>query len=217
MSLESLAKELDNARKANQARWMNTIREQHESVIRAKDEEISSLRGEIETLRRWLDSSALPALNPVPDRSKSMGLIGLNFGENKPCPDIWSPGERDILDSIGRDIPEESDSGLGLLPVPGAQESPSPLDRLHEGHPEANLPKPPRPERSGYSEQEIPRPGESETIQDLAWPGSPEPRGTEVPEPASGTKKTPEPGTPSRRVASGRPSGKARKNTTGPA
>ena len=85
MSLEALVKEIEQSRMKEQERWMATMREQYRAIVRAKDEEIAALRDEIDTLRSWLDHSALPATNPISKRKDSTGLIKLNFGRDKPC------------------------------------------------------------------------------------------------------------------------------------
>jgi hypothetical protein len=137
MSLEGLVKEIDEARKREQTRWMSLVREQYESIIRSKDEEISSLREEIETLRRWLDHAALPAVNPISKRPDSLDLIKLNFGKDRPCPDVWAPGEKDNLESIGRDNEMPTEKGPE---IPGPPEAPADV-------PLPSLPEPPKPER----------------------------------------------------------------------
>jgi hypothetical protein len=112
MSLEGLLKELDRTRRDEQEKMISLMKEQSEAMIRAKDQEIASLRDEITTLRNWLDHSALPAANPISKRSESMGLIKMNFGRDKPCPEMYSPGEREMLESVRK---RESWSG-----IPGA-------------------------------------------------------------------------------------------------
>jgi hypothetical protein len=102
MSLEGLVKDIEEARIKEQERWMATMKEQYDAIVRAKDEEIAALRDEIETLRSWLDHSALPATNPISKRRDSTGLIKLNFGKDKPCPEMWKPGEKDLLSSVRR-------------------------------------------------------------------------------------------------------------------
>ena len=138
MSLEGLLKELDQTRKIEQERAVALVREQHEALLRAKDEEISALKEEIATLRDWLDHSALPAHNPISRRSDSMGLIKINFGKDKPCPEMWSPGEKNMLDAIPRnsedslrwpDAPSiEPNENLQHVPVQNIPEAPE----LHE-------------------------------------------------------------------------------------
>jgi hypothetical protein len=128
MSLEGLARQLEEARKREQQRWLSMMKEQHDAIVRAKDDEISSLREEIETLRSWLDHSALPASNPISKRLDSMGLIKLNF-DDKPAPEFWRPGEKALLDSIKK---EE-------LPEIAMPEPPKP------DPPEVTLPEPPKP------------------------------------------------------------------------
>lgn len=106
MSLEALVKEIEQSRMKEQERWMATMREQYRAIVRAKDEEIAALRDEIDTLRSWLDHSALPATNPISKRKDSTGLIKLNFGRDKPCPDMWKPGEKELLKSVKRNPKE---------------------------------------------------------------------------------------------------------------
>jgi len=154
MSLEGLLKELDRKRRDEQDRMISLMREQSEAMIRAKDQEIASLRDEILTLRSWLDHSALPAANPISRRSDSMGLIKMNFGKDKPCPDMFSPGERELLESVRKEevpcsshdaspFPEESQPLFAFRDAPGLK---SPSDEK-QGMPFA--PVPPEREPSG--------------------------------------------------------------------
>lgn len=200
MSLEGLVKEIEDARKMEQARWMAAIREQHEAAIRAKDEEISVLKDEIETLRRWLDHSALPAANPISRRPDALGLIKINFGDDRPCPDVWSPGEKEVLDSIGRErLGESTDKESALPEFPDIPEPKSPEV------PETGLPEPPKPDRihlpgTGPSEPgEITLPGQEQT--GLL---NPEPHGTQeagIPGPESHKIETLRPVRAARRIA----------------
>jgi hypothetical protein len=141
MSLEGLVKDIEEARKKEQERWMAMMREQYEAIIRAKDEEIAALRDEIETLRSWLDHSALPAMNPISKRPDSTGLIKLNFGKDKPPPEMWRPGEKDLLDSVKR-------KGPGEITDEELEEAESMEARPAEV-PRTSIPEPPRPERTG--------------------------------------------------------------------
>lgn len=148
MSLEGLLRELDKTKRDEQEKSLALVREQYDAIIRAKEEEIASLREEIATLRNWLDHSALPAFNPISRREDSMGLIKLNFGEDKPCPDMWNPGERDMIESIQprkeepteHSVPPEPQEDIFSL----ARESLS----LPEPEPQESqaLPEPPSPE-----------------------------------------------------------------------
>lgn len=103
MSLEDLLKELDKTKSKEQDLKEDALRDKHAAEIRSKEEEIFSLKEEIDTLRCWLDHSALPAANPISKRKDSMGLIKMNFGKDKPAPDFWAPGEKALLDSIQPD------------------------------------------------------------------------------------------------------------------
>ena len=168
MSLEGLVKEIEDARKMEQARWMALMREQHESTIRAKDEEIAALKDEIETLRSWLDHSALPAANPISKRPEALGLIKLNFGKDKPPPEMWMLGEKELLDSVERKSPDkitdeelEEAESLGVRP-PEVPETILPEPEPTESH-EVKLPGPkpsesPEPEPSEPQEASLPEP-----------------------------------------------------------
>ncbi len=103
MSLEGLLKELEHKKAEEQERRLEDVREQYEKALQSKEQEISSLKEEIDTLRNWLDHSALPAFNPVSKRKDSMGLIKMNFNPDKPCPEMWGPGEKDLLESVPRE------------------------------------------------------------------------------------------------------------------
>jgi hypothetical protein len=151
MSLEGLLKELDKTRRDEQERMIASIREQNEALIRAKDEEISVLKEEIATLRCWLDHSALPAHNPISKRKDSMGLIKMNFGKDKPCPDMWSPGEKDMLDSIPSNKEPESEWPEPPKLEESSQSEPGPIDPMPDPPiPEPNeeaLPVSPKPKK----------------------------------------------------------------------
>lgn len=126
MSLEGLLKELDDAKKREQDKQIELVKQEHEAALRAKDQEIASLKEEIETLRNWLDHSALPAFNPISDRSDSMGLVKMNFGEDRSCPDLWSPGEKALLDVVKRRTPDSVDNPEDRHPIPDAPPKPEP-------------------------------------------------------------------------------------------
>jgi hypothetical protein len=168
MSLEGLVKEIEDARKMEQARWMAMIREQYESTVRAREEEIAALKEEIETLRHWLDHSALPAANPISKRPEALGLIKLNFGRDKPCPDMWNPGEKEVLDSIERDRPDE----LREPDFPRFPDTPEPVPQ--EPVPEFSIPEPPKPDRIHLPETEPDERQESGPIQILTGPEQPQ-------------------------------------------
>jgi hypothetical protein len=128
MSLDKLLKELDKNKLRDQERQVALVREQYDSMLRAKEEEISALKEEIDTLRSWLDCAALPAYNPIKNRPDALELVKMNFGKEKPCPDLWSPGEKPLIDSLKRHIPE----------------APSP-ERLPEGEEAADEDSPGKP------------------------------------------------------------------------
>lgn len=115
MSMEILLSRLNESNRKDYERQATLLREQYEALIRAKDNEIATLRDEICTLKNWLDHSALPAANPISNRSDSMGLVKMNFGDDKKCPELWSPGEKEMLNSIKCEesiMPEQSRSWL---------------------------------------------------------------------------------------------------------
>ncbi len=192
MSLEGLVKEIEDARKMEQARWMALMREQHESTIRAKDEEIAALKDEIETLRSWLDHSALPAANPISKRPEALGLIKLNFGKDKPPPEMWRLGEKELLDSVERKSPDkitdeelEEAESLGVRPPEV---------------PETILPEPPEPDRVHLPE---PEPTESHEVK-LPEQEPFEPQEASLPEPEpheAGKTKTPRPVKAARKIS----------------
>ncbi len=202
MSLEGLVKEIEDARKMEQARWMATIREQYESTIRAKDEEISVLRNEIETLRRWLDHSALPAANPISKRPEALGLIKLNFGKDKPPPEMWMPGEKDIMDSIGRDMPDEAiDNGPGEITDKEQAEAPdTDLTKIPK-----TIPEPPKPERVDFPEPEPSEPWEAKLpelkFSEALKPEPSEPHETSPPGPEPHETETLRPVRAARRIS----------------
>ena len=141
MSLEGLLKELDRTRRDEQDKMISLMKEQFEAMLRAKDQEIASLRDEITTLRNWLDHSALPAANPISKRSESMGLIKMNFGSDKSCPEMYSPGEKEMLESLRRKEPWPEISGAGFSDAHAALSS-EPLS-----HELPDMPHAPFPER----------------------------------------------------------------------
>ena len=118
MSLEELVREIEESKKRESMREILSIQEQHEMILRAKDREISELREEIETLRSWLDHSALPAANPISKRNDSLNLIKMNFGKDKETPEFWSPGERELLQALESKFPRNSEPDGGIEPAP---------------------------------------------------------------------------------------------------
>ena len=78
-----------------------------EKIREELKQEIAALKDEIETLRSWLDHSALPAMNPISKRPDSLGLIKLNFGKDKSPPELWRPGEKELMNSAERKPEEE--------------------------------------------------------------------------------------------------------------
>ena len=59
-------------------------RDSHETLIeelKKKEQEITELREEVETLRNWLSLSAIPALNAIPDRNNEIKMLKRNFQE----------------------------------------------------------------------------------------------------------------------------------------
>lgn len=139
MSLEGLVRDLEEAKKKEQFRWFNMVKQQYDNIVKAKDDEIAALKEEIETLRGWLDHSALPAMNPISKRPEALGLIKLNFGQDKPVPEMWGPGEKELLDSVK--IPNEEVETSPLEDIP---EAPEPIRDEHESL-EPVRPDPERP------------------------------------------------------------------------
>ena len=177
MSLEGLLMELDKKKTHDLEKQIQMLSEQHDANLRAKDEEISGLREEIETLRCWLDSSALPAFNPISKRNDSLGLVKMNFGKDKPCPELWSPGEKELLASVDREpslMSEQSQDESQapgkshleeFIPVAPPRLGPTPL--IPEEKPE--LPKEPILDKPAIPEFNPP---------DLELPVNPEPDGS---------------------------------------
>jgi hypothetical protein len=117
MSLQALLKAIDESRKKESMVHIDSVKRQYEDMLQAKEQEIATLKEEIETLRCWLDHSALPAANPISKRMDSMGLIKLNFGQGKPCPELWEAGEKELMEKI-RPSEIQDDNGLPEPPIP---------------------------------------------------------------------------------------------------
>jgi hypothetical protein len=108
MSLEEIVRDIEVAKKKQTERCISLLNEQKEAIIRSKDEEIAALKEEIDTLRNWLDHSALPVANPISKRKDSLNLIKMNFGNDKPAPEMWEAGEKELIESVKGEYAEEA-------------------------------------------------------------------------------------------------------------
>ena len=102
MSLEGLLAEMEKKKKLNHEAQVDVLKEKHAAEIKSKDKEIECLKEEIECLKDWLDHSALPAFNPISKRNDAMGLVKMNFSPEKKTPELWQPGEKELLESVER-------------------------------------------------------------------------------------------------------------------
>ena len=188
MSLEGLLKELEKKKALEKQRQLESVMEKHAAELREKDLKISALMDELETMRCWLDHSALPAFNPISKRKDSMGLVKLNFNDDKPCPEMWLPGEKELLDSVKKEPIVEEDQ----VPIPPAPERAPPEEALllerslsAELPPELDRPNPPAPDLSERPDAPTPSLDANETIPIIELDEEP-PKADE----AKATKKT---------------------------
>ena len=218
MSLEGLLRELDKTKSHEHEKNLALVREQYDAIIRTKEEEIASLKEEIATLRSWLDHSALPAFNPISRREDSMGLIKLNFGEDKPCPDMWSPGEKEMVESIQprKEEPAESQEDIFsfsreslTLPEPVVQD----VEEVAE-LPEPPAPKPELPLGEPETEPE-PAPSLDDAPEGMGMDGSPV--DVKIPSPKRASLKRPKEGkTPKKRASKPTQKGAPSSKSSGP-
>jgi len=190
MSLEGLLKELEKKKAMEKQRQLESVMEKHAAELAEKDSEISALKDELETMKCWLDNSALPAFNPISKRKDAMGLVRMNFSDDKPCPEMWLPGEKELLDSVKKE-PSLSEATIPTPPAPDMTPSEDSLllerSLSSDLPPEIEKPSPPTPDISERPEAPAPSLEIDEIITELELDSS-KPKKEATPKKASKAK-----------------------------